>query len=80
MWTAAGVALVAIVAAVMSFVSRGKALKTVGEMGEEIAGLESDIEILLEQIEALAAGDHGLDHADMRPVVFPLWSEDYDDS
>lgn len=82
MWGAAGVALVAITVAVMSFISRGKALKTVGEMGAEIESLEGDIAALMEEIAALALGDHGLDHDDMRDVLFPdhIRDDSVDDS
>jgi hypothetical protein len=82
MWTAAGVALVATIVAVMSFLSRGKAIKQVGEMGAQIDALEDIVASLLQEIEALAAGDHGLDHADMLDVLLPrnLRDDTRDDS
>ena len=82
MWTAAGVALVSIVALVMSFLSRGKALKQVGQMAREIEENELLIEALMEEIEALRLGDHGLEHGDMLDVVLPpnLRDDAVDDS
>ena len=81
MWGAAGVALVAIVVAVMSFISRGKALKKNGELEESVDALEDMVASLLDEIEALALGDHGLDHADMADILLPFSRDDsVDDS
>ena len=82
MWTAAAVALVSIIALVMSFVSRGKAIKQAGALAQEVRNLEELVEALMEEIEALRLGDHGLEHDDMLDVLLPpnLRDDAVDDS
>lgn len=71
MWAALGVAGVAIIMAVMTFRSRtiwiARAVKAETENDEH----DELIEALLEEIEALSLGDHGLEHDDILDVLLP---------
>lgn len=70
------VALIAITMSVMSFVARGKAKKRIGELEKLNEAAEAVIEAQLEEIVALAAGDHGLEHGDFHDVLFPSENAD----
>lgn len=71
MWSALAVASVATIMAVLSFLSRGRAIKRAARWEAQVIEGDELIEALLEEIEAITLGDHGLEHDDMRDVLFP---------
>jgi len=71
MWAAAGVTLLSALAFGLFFRSLGKLSGQVGTLKAERDEAIKLVEGLLQEIEALKLGDHGLSHADMGGILLP---------
>lgn len=80
MWAAAGVTFVSAVAFILLFRSRGILAKKVGALEAQCDEADGVIRGLLEEIEALSMGDHGLSHDDMLDVLLPSRMQDPPDA